>query len=139
VSVVYVYGTFGLEFCSPGTSCAASSVCNQGCHSNTWWCAYPHFHECDSHNCNVKTALPKPLGACHTGLIGFRECPHHSVFNFGELQECGPSRHSATAATCAPGKTAEAIACANSALFHQTCACNPLVAGIGWTKFWVST
>lgn len=130
-----ISGTFGLEYCSPGTSCAKSSVCNRGCHSNIFWMAYPHFKECDSHYCEDKTSLPYATSEhCHPyGSLYMKKCGH-DLYLEAALQECGPSRANATAQVCQAGTTAKAIACANSALFHSICGCNPLTYGIGWTK-----
>lgn len=140
MAVVYVNGTFGLEYCSPGTSCAAYSVCNRGCTSNGWWCAYPHFQECANHACNAKTGLPKAHGGCHSSWIGFQQCNAQNVYLEASLQDCGPSRSSATAVACKNGTKAQVVACANPALFTSVCGgCNPTVVGIGYTKFSVLT
>jgi hypothetical protein len=141
MSIVYINGTYGLEHCSPGTSCAAHSVCNRSCTSNTWWCAYPHFTECTNHNCNDQTGLPKAHGGCITSFIGFQDCRSANVFLEGRLQECGPLAANKTAeSTCGhAGTTAKIVACCNPALFRSICHCSPLRAGIGYTKVSVFT
>jgi hypothetical protein len=140
MSVVLINGTFGLEMCSPGTSCAKSSVCGQACTSNTWWCAYPHYTECAGHPCSKQTGLPKAHGGCHTSFIGFLDCVNQNEFLEGRLQECGPNANQLkTAKTpCHFDTTAQIKACCNPSLFRSICHCSPMV-GIGYTTISVFT
>jgi hypothetical protein len=103
-------GAVAIENCSSGPgSCGVN--CSKPCSSSGYWCAYPHFTECGSTQCNVKTDLPK--GKSCGNQYEFAGCKGTV---YPKLYDCGPSATALNTVLCGSYK-AEAIGCINSAGF----------------------
>lgn len=117
-----IVGSCAMDSCpTPGeSSCAVN--CDYTCYENTWWCSYPHFTECGSVECNVKTTLPKATETC--GHFITLHCGCSNVYGYARMQDCGPSttKKANTSGYCTPTEMKK-VGCISRSLFMHMCNC----------------
>ncbi len=92
--------------------------CGGTCSSNSFWAAYPHYHECGTHSCSFKTSLAKATYGCGAanGIMVQASCNANGLYGT-PIKDCGPGFGSIATSLCSTG-THKGLASVPPVVFH---------------------